>query len=493
MARAPILAACALLLAGASWAQNPADEQARRLLEDGRTYRAQSKLKQALDNFNTIVTGFPNTDSVDDALLEIGRYYLEVEGNVEKAREAFDRVAKQFPQSDGAPGAYYYTGWLSVTRAAGPGDLDDALAQFDRLQRLYPKSEWVPKALYASGIVHRKAGRLPEAVEAERRATLEYPNSDAAPAAQFQIGHCLGLTGEPLQAMEEFQRVRNRFPDSEWAAAALERITGLYRLYGAGKPSFTLDAAYSVGTGDVLKDVRGILMTPDRTLWLASEKSNAAVPFDSAGKIGPSLTTQDVRSLSLSPRGELLVASRLAVRVGPKDIKSFAVPGDKAGVLEPLEHVTAAVLTPAGSLLVADEDKKRVYRFDAQYQFKGVFPDAKPREVIRMAVDGEGGIVLLEKDDKSVRVFDEAGKPLRSLPARGSGYELKRPTDVAVDPLRNTYVADEEGFVYVFTPQGQLLATLSGEGLRRPKALTLDPSGAVLAYDEKAQRVVRFK
>ena len=488
-----ILVAGVLLLAAFASAQNSPDEQARRLLEDGRAYWTQGKVKQALDNFNTIVTGFPNTDSVDDALLEIGRYHMDVEGNVEKAREAFDRVAKQFPQSDGAPGAYYYTGWLTVTRAGSLAELEDALAQFDRLQRLYPRSDWVPKALYASGIAQRKAGRLPEAVEAERRVSLEYPNSDAAPAAQFQIGHCLGLMGDPLLAMEEFQRVRNRFPESEWAGAALERTTALYRLYGAGKPVFTQDPAFSVGAGDILKDVRAILMTPGRTLWLASEKANAVVPFDAAGKIGPSLATQDVRGLSLSPRGEVLVVARLAVRVGPKDIKSFAVPGDKPGILEPLEHITAAVVTPGGSMLVADEDKKRVYRFDAQYLFKGSFPDAKPREVTKMVVDGEGGIVLLDRDEKSVRVYDEAGKLLRSLPGRGPGYEFKRPADVAVDPLRGTYVADEEGFIYVFSSQGQLLATLSGEGLRRPKALTLDPAGAILAYDEKAQRVVRFK
>ena len=487
------LVAGALLLGALASAQNTPDEQARRLLEDGRAYWTQGKLKQALDNFNTIVTGFPGTDSVDDALLEIGRYHMEVEGNVDKAREAFDRVAKQFPQSDGAPGAYYYTGWLTVTRAGSLAELEDALAQFDRLQRLYPRSDWVPKALHASGIAQRKAGRLPEAVEAERRVALEYPNSDAAPAAQFQIGHCLGLLGDPLLAMEEFQRVRNRFPESEWAGVALERTTALYRLYGAGKPVFSLDPGFSVGAGDVLKDVRAILMTPGGSLWLASDKTNAVVPFDAAGKMGPSLGSQDLRSLSLSPRGELLVAARLAVRVGPKDIKSFAVPGDKAGVMEPLEHIAAAVVTAGGSMLVSDEEKKRVYRFDAQYQFKGTFPDAKPREVTRMLVDGEGGIVLLDREEKSVRVYDEAGKPLRSLPSRGAGYEIKRPVDVAVDPLRNTYVADEEGAIYVFSPQGQLMATLSGEGLRRPKALTLDPAGAVLAYDEKAQRVVRFK
>lgn len=469
------------------------DEQARRLLEDGRQYWTQGKLKPALDNFNTIVTGFPGTDSVDDALLEIGRYYVEVDGNLEKGRDAFDQVAKRFPQSNGAPGAYYYLGWLTLTRAATPADLEDALAQFTRVQRLYSRSdEWVPKALYAAGLVHQKAGRLADAVDSERRASLEYPTSDAAPAAQFQIGHCLALLGEQRQAMEEYQQVRNRFPANEWAARALDRITGLYRLYGSEKPTFLLDTGYSIGIGDVLKDVRAILMTPSRTVWIASDKSKGAIPFDAAGKMGPSFPAEDIRGLSLSPRGEVVVTNKLAVRIA-KDIRSFSIPSDKPGIPEPLENLTATVITPGGSVLVADEKRKKVYRFDRQYKYQGVFPDAREREVSRIVVDGEGGIVLLDRSEKTVRVFDEAGHPLRSVGPRGPGFELKKPADVAVDPFRNTYVADEEGSVFVFSAQGQLLTTLTAMEMKRPKALTLDPSGAILVYDDKLEKVLRLR
>lgn len=487
------LVALLLALAAPAAPQASPEEQARRLLEDGRQYWSKGQFKQALDNFNTIVSGFANTDSVDDALLEIGRYRLEVEGNGEKAREAFERVAKSYAQSDGAPGAYYYLGWLSMSRAASAAELDDALAQFDRIRTLYPRSDWVPKALYAAGLVHRKAGRMAEAVDAERRAALEYPTSEAAPAAQFQIGHCLALMGEPRQAMEEYQRVRNRHPDSEWSARALDRITALYRLYGAAQPAFSLDPAYAVGAGDVLRDVQAILMTPARTLWIASDRSKSVVPFDASGKMGSSLPAEELRSLSLSPKGELVVAARFAVRVGPKEIKTFAVPSDKPGIPEQLEKVTAAVITQGGAILVADEKKKRVYKYDGQYQYLGTFPDNKDREVSRMMLDGEGGIVLLDRDDKSVRIYDEAGRLLRSVGGKGSGFELKRPVDVAEDTARNLYVADEEAGVQVFSPQGKLFLTLSSDAMKRPSALTLDPSGAVLVYDEKAQKVLRFK
>jgi len=485
---APLVLAASALLAQAT---SP-EEQARGLLEDGRAYRRDGKLKQALDNFNMIVTGFPNTEYVDDALLEIGRYQLEVEGNADRAREAFELVTKRYPQSDGAPGAYYYLGLLTLERASGSAELDDALAQFTRVQRLYPRSEWVSRALYGAALVHRKAGRLPEAVESARRVALEYPSSEAAPAAQFQIGHALALMGEPRPAMEELQRIRSRFPASEWAPKALDRITALYRLYGGAKPVFTLDPAFNAGAGDVLKDVRAILMTPARTLWIASDKVKGVVPVGPDGKVGASLTGADLQSLSLTPAGELVVAARLAVRVGPRDIRSYSVPTDKPGVTEPLEKIAAAVVTAGGVTLIADEKRKRVCRFDAKGQFQGAFPDPKEHQIARMAVDSEGGITVLDREQKAVQVYDEAGKLLRSVATRGPGWELKKPIDVAVDPFRNTYVAEEEGLVYIFSQQGQLMATISGE-LRKPRALTIDPAGAVLVYDEKQERVLRYR
>src|SRR5262249_14897199 len=141
-------------------AQPSQNVQARALLDEGRAYWTQGKLKQALENFNIIVASFPNSDSVDQALLEIGRYNLDGESDPAKAKAAFEQVAKQYPQSPGAPGAYYYLGLLNLNRATTNADLDDALAQFTRVQSLYPRSEWVPRALQATGLVHRRAGRL---------------------------------------------------------------------------------------------------------------------------------------------------------------------------------------------------------------------------------------------------------------------------------------------------------------------------------------------
>jgi TolA-binding protein len=486
----------ALILASAlatpSLAQTDPEEQARRLLEDGRAYRRDGKLKQALDNFNTIITGFPGSQSVDDALLEVGRYYIEVEHDDAKGKAAFEQVTQRFPQSDGAPGAYYYLGWVSLLRAATPAQLDDALAQFTRVRRLYPKSSWVAAALHASGLVHRKAGRYSEAVDFQRRVSLEYPSSEVAPAAQFQVGHCLALAGEPLQAMEEFQQVRNRFPDSPWAAAALDRITILYRLYGSGQATFVWDQSFAVGSGNVLKGVRGLAMDQKRTLWIASDDVSAVVPFAPGGEAGRSIQAQDLRGLSLTQEGELIVATKRAVRIGLSDIKTFAAP-DKPGELKELDDITAAIRTPERHLLVADKDTKRVHHYGADLSYLGTFPDSKDREVIRMILDDEAKVSLLEDDARGIEVYDLQGKRLRVVPLRGSGYEVEQAVDIAADAFSNLYIVDRKSGVYVFAPAGRLLAVVGRDELQRPTAIALEPSGALLVYDDKQRRVLRFQ
>ncbi len=480
------------LAAAAGRAQESPDQQARRLLEDGRAYRAQGKTKQALDNFSIVVSSFPGSDSVASALLEIGLCRLELEGDSERARQAFEQVAKEHARSDAAPGAYYQLGLLTLGRASGPTEIEDALAQFARVETLYPNSVWVPRALQASAVAHRRAGRYPEAADLNRRVSLEYPASDAAAAAQYEIGQALALQGEALQAMEEFQQVRNRFPQSEWAGPALLRITALYRLFGGAQPTFALDRGFAPQAGDLLKQVRSLASAPGGGCWVVSERTKSVVLFDAAWKPGTSLGAEDPRSVAVGPRGELVFAARAAVRIGPRDIRTFATPPDKPGAApRPVDHILAAALTPGGSFLVSDEDREKVLRYDAKGQPLGTFPpnDGARRRVTRILVDSEGGILTLDREERTVRTWDEGGRLLRSVGPAG----IKRPVDVAVDPFRNLYLADEELGVLVFSPEGRLLATISGPDLRRPRALTLEPDGAVLVYDERAERLLRYR
>ncbi|HRB12734.1 MAG TPA: tetratricopeptide repeat protein, partial [Vicinamibacteria bacterium] len=215
--------ATAALLAAASLAsaQPRPDDQARRLLEDGRSDIANGRARQGLDALQTIVTGFPNSPYADDALLDIGRYAEDVEKNLVKAREVYDQIAKRYPQSDAAPGAYLQMGRIAFATAASQGAYDDALANFQRVIRLYPESAFVPNALVASAAVYRRAGRYDPAIDAARRAVLDHPSSDIAPEAQYELALSLAMAGDTQGGIEEFQRVRSAYPSSAAAVRAL--------------------------------------------------------------------------------------------------------------------------------------------------------------------------------------------------------------------------------------------------------------------------------
>jgi TolA-binding protein len=481
-----------LALAPSAMAQEGAQEQAQRLLEDGRVYRDEGKLKQALDNFNIVISSFPGTEAVGYAWLEIGRYRMEVDDDTKGAREAFEQVAREHAQSDAAPGAYHYLGLLTLDRARTPAELDDALAQFTRVETLYPRSPWVPRSLQAAALVHRRAGRYDDAVALNRRVALEYPQSPAAPRAQFEAGHVLALQGKPRLAMEGFQQVRNRFPESPWADAALERITALYRLHGTARPVFTLDPGFSVPGGNVLKDVRALLVAPDRRLWIASKKTKSAVGFEPSGKMGESLTGRDPRTLSLAPNGDVVFAARTAVRVGTRDIRSFSFPPEKPDdEPKPLEEILAAAVLPGGSVLVSDEKNDTVFRFGAAGQLQGRFFTGGDRKwkVTRIVVDGERGIYLLDREEKMVAICDEGGRTLRTIGPSG----LRDPSDIAVDAFRNVYVADADEGVLVFNPQGEPFFKVTGPEMKKPTAITLDATGAVLVYDDGSDRILRYR
>jgi glucose/arabinose dehydrogenase len=156
-----------------------------------------------------------------------------------------------------------------------------------------------------------------------------------------------------------------------------------------------------------------------------------------------------------------------------------------------VEKILAAAVTTGGFVLVSDEDREAILRYDAKGQYLGTFPgsDATKRKVSRILIEGEGGIVTLDRDEKVVRVWHETGRPIRALGPAG----FKRPADVAVDAFGNLYVADEELGILVFNPQGQPLATIASPELRRAKAVALDATGAVLVYDDRSERVLRYR
>lgn len=482
-----------LLAAGSfSQAQTHPEDQALRLLKDGRADIASGRGRQGLDALLTIVSGFPNSPYVDDALLDIGKYAEEEEKNPARAREVYDEIAKRYPQGDAAPGAYLQMGRMAWASGAHQSALDEALTCFQRVIRLYPESPFVPQALAASSAVHLRAGRYDAAIDAAQRTVQDHPGSDIAPDAQFGLALALAMAGDVERSMEEFQRTRILYPSSPLAERALLATTALYRIHGREKPVFVLDPGFSSPTGDVLRDVRSMAVTPSGVTWIASSKTRSAISYDRGFKLGAALYADDPQTLSISPAGEVVFASKLTVKTGAGEVFLFSSPGDKPGAMEPIDRIGAATRLISGDTLISDLRHKRVLRFKGT-NFANFFPDRMEREVIKLLTTPRGEAVMLRKDDKSIEVIDADGRLISKIGPRGSGYEWKKPVDLALDAFSNLYLADEDQGIFMLSPKGQLMAVFGAAEVRKSRAVAIDPAGAVLVYDDRAETIVRFK
>ena len=138
--------------------------QARRLLEDGRAYRAQGKHKQALDNFNIVVSSFPATER---GRAGAARDRPLPHGGRGRRRQG----ARRLRAGDQAvPAERRGAGRLLLPGHAHPEPRHDARrarrrarAVHARRRRLYPRSDWVPRALARTG------ARAPQGRDATRR------------------------------------------------------------------------------------------------------------------------------------------------------------------------------------------------------------------------------------------------------------------------------------------------------------------------------------
>ena len=178
-----LLGGSCLLIAVGAFAQEPPTDLARQHLESGTQFYEQGRYNQALNDFQIIVTSMANTEYADDALLRIGRYYLDIEEDFEKAKESFDAALRGYPTGNAAPGRVLLPGRSGVSLGPDRGAIDDALANYQRVF-LYAGNPWIPAALYSTGVALERQGSFQEAVDAYFQVIVDHPRSEWSAGAR---------------------------------------------------------------------------------------------------------------------------------------------------------------------------------------------------------------------------------------------------------------------------------------------------------------------
>ncbi len=172
-------------------------------------------------------------------------------------------------------------------------------------------------------------------------------------------------------------------------------------------------------------------------------------------------------------------------------------PGMKLG------PVSAVAVDASDRVFVAHRGPKPVLVFDRDGTFVRAWGDDQLTTPHGLRIDPEGNVWVTDIGSHLVMKFDPAGRVLLSLGRKGQAGDgpdrFDRPTDVAVTPAGDFYVADGYGNARVlkFDRAGKLIKQWGTKGkgageFRLPHAVCLDAKGRVYVGDRENDRVQVF-
>ena len=493
LVRASSLGALVGLAAATAAAQPNVEDQARRQLESGREFYRAGRFAEAIKDFQTVAEGYPTSTVADDALLAVADYQLEIARDPISARSTADSLIKKYATADSAPMGYVIMGRATLEIDQTAAGLDSALASFDRVPRLFPKSDAVAPALYFGAEVDRRADRPSSALDRLRRVALEFPRSVWAARAGLMESRLLVGAGQPKEALRALQRVIRRFPSSDEASTARAWNTILYRVYlrSSSGPAFTASGRTITGPAGRLRDVEALSLAPDGKLGVATRAG--ILVLDEKGAIARQAPSSEPRQLQFDRQNRLTIVQRaIVLRENDRGMQRVALTAATSSGPKLLQDISAGALLSNGDLIVADRDLRSTYRFNPSGQYVAAFGSGR---INRLALSVNDRLAALDGDTRGITLADRIGKVLARIPARGTGYELSAPVDLAFDVFEHLYVL-ERTQVRIFGSDGKLLVTFTPDpasGFRAGAALALDPAGRLYIYDEAASRVVIYQ
>ncbi|MCL4848222.1 MAG: tetratricopeptide repeat protein [Acidobacteria bacterium] len=484
-----LAAAAVVAAAGAASGQTTRDEEfARRQYDAGLAFLRDGRYAEALKDFQAVVDGFASSSLADDAMLRIAEYHLDVAGDPATAMATVEALLKRYPSGTAAPFAHVLAGRVALAGGRGEAQLSGALASFDRAVMLYPRSLVVPEATFHAGEALQSVRQHEEALERFVRVSLEYPATSWAIRADLAAARSLVATGRAAAAPAVVQRARSRAlaaGDAALADEALRLNTILYRLYLKPQARSRFGFGQAFAGGRQIRDVVAMRFAPAGDLWVAT--SNGAVGYAAAdGSPAGSLASAQGRGLTVLADGSMQLVHRGGLQGPRTPPRTFAAADGR-----PLDDVAAAVGLSTGDVVVADRRRRAVLRFA---------PDGRPGasfaavNASALAVSPMDEVAALDRDAKSVAVFDRDGRPVTRIATKGTGYQLNNPVDVAFDTLGHLYVADRNtGQVLVFDLRGSLVTTVASDRVRQPAAIAVDAAGRLYVADDRARQVLVFR
>ncbi len=184
-------------------AATPAAKADEALYRKALAQRATEQPAAALDTFETLIAGYPQSKWLASAWLEKGATLAGM-SNVEGAVKAYQDTAAFFPATETAPEAL----WRAARLREGQRAFAAAADLYEEMQTSFPGHEDAAEALWRAALARYQAG-ADQAAVADLQALLEkYPGSSFETKSLYWLGKLLpGADGQAY-----WDRLQQRFP-----------------------------------------------------------------------------------------------------------------------------------------------------------------------------------------------------------------------------------------------------------------------------------------
>jgi RHS repeat-associated protein len=180
---------------------------------------------------------------------------------------------------------------------------------------------------------------------------------------------------------------------------------------------------------------------------------------------------------------------------------SFGSSGSATGQFA---HPAGIAIDAVGNLWIADQNNKRLEKFNASGEFLKAVGSAgtgngqfeRPTDV---AIDAKGNLWVTDANNGRIQVFNESGTFVKTVGSPGSGnLQFNGPECIAIDAKGNIWVGDTYNHrLQKLNEKGEFVRTVSsngsGEGqMVEPTGIAVGPGGNVWVADWGNQRVEVF-
>ncbi|PIE91031.1 MAG: hypothetical protein CR997_02625 [Acidobacteria bacterium] len=469
-----------LMVCFCSWsvlhAQN---SQAESLLNNAETFMAAGKHQDALTDYRTIVEKYPNSGYADNALLEIGNFYRITEQNEEEALIYYTRIKEEFPNTESAPAAYYFSSLIRENLALNRMELDAAGNDLVRMLGLYPESDWEAHALFLMGKINYRMGNYPVARSYLQQLLLYYTQASFIPASFILRAKIAYMSGQKKLALEILSRMQTYFPDNHEAMTQSTQLARLIEKMITNKATYSLDRHFPVSKPKSFKSPKIVGIDAEGLIGIVDQ--NGVHFLSKTGKT-PNVNTQVRKAVEFTttPDGTLALGSKTGItHIQNNTSKMSPVK---------VEELNSFALDDFGRYYVVEARQKDVLMYDR----KGIFLRKLGMEKAKLVRCRGQEIWVLGADGASLIRF--SGDLEKNL---GTAITLPKIRDFCFDILGNLYVLFEKGYkLAVFSRNGTKKAELDLKNgsypLRMASAIAVDHSGFLYLVDSKGGAIYRF-